>query len=79
MDWGTPLIFYKNICHGSESKGFKNSDYDDYMFTNGTIMVILWVGDCIFYAKEDKEIDAVTTYLKDKFLFEREEDVARFM
>ena len=49
MDWGTPLIFYKNICHGSESKGFKNSDYDDYMFTNGTIMVILWVGiDAIF-------------------------------
>ena len=42
-------------------------------------MVLFWVDDCIFYAKEHNSIDTIISSLKDKFLLEREEDMAGFL
>ena len=62
-----------------ESRGFKKSSHDNCLFTNGEIMVLFWVDDCIFYAKDDASINAIISSLKDEFLLEREEDMAGFL
>ena len=43
------------------------------------MLVLFWVDDCIFYAKEAKCIDIFITSLKDKFLLKKEDDVAGFL
>ena len=64
---------------GLESRGFKKSDHDDFLFTNGETFVLFWVDDCIFYSKTQSLIDKVILSLKDEFLLEREEDMAGFL
>ena len=68
----SPLNFYRHLRDGLESRGFKKSNHDDYLFTNGEIMVLFWVDDCIFYAKDDSSINAIIYSLKDEYLLERE-------
>ena len=62
-----------------EDRKFRKSDHDDCLFTNVTVIVLFWVDDCIFYSKDTKYIDDMIYNLKDIFLLEREEDVARFI
>jgi len=38
------------------------------MFTNGTVIVLVWVDDCIFYSKDTKDIVNMISNLKDKFI-----------
>ena len=61
----SPLNFYRHLRQGLESRGFKNSSHDDYLFTNGNVMVLFWVNDCIFYANDTPLIDEVISSLKD--------------
>ena len=75
----SPLNFYNHMQQGLESKWFKKSEYDDFLITNGTMIVLFWVDDRIFHAKEAKEIDVVITRLTDEFLPKREKDVADFL
>ena len=42
-------------------------------------MILFWVDDCIFFAKDKKMIDEVIDSLNDSFLIEREENVAGFL
>ena len=55
------------------------SDYDDYLFINGSVMILFWVNDCIFYAKDKTQINEVMNSLEESFLLESEEDVAGFI
>ena len=75
----SPLNFYKHLKEGLESRGFTKSNHDDCLFTNGDIIVLFGVDDCIVYAKESKTIDNMISSLKDEFLLEREEDMAGFL
>ena len=42
-------------------------------------MLLFWVDDLIFYAKDDASINKIMYSLKDEFLLEREEDMAGFL
>ena len=42
-------------------------------------MVLFWVDDTIFYAKDSSSINAIISDLKHEFLLEREEDMAGFL
>ena len=75
----SPLNFYRHLRDGLESRGFKKSNHDDCLFTNGEIMVLFWVDDCIFYAKDDSSINAIISSLKDEYLLKRDEDMAGFL
>ena len=63
----SPLNFYRHLREGLESKGFKKSSHDDCLFINREVMVLFWVDDCIFYAKDTSMIDAVIIGLKMHF------------
>ena len=73
------MNFYRHLPQGLESRGFKKSSHDDCLFTNGEVVVILWVDDCMLYAKDTIVINVVIDSLKDEFLFEHEEDIAGFL
>ena len=75
----SPLNFYRHLRSVLESRGFEKSAHDDCLFTNGTVMILFWVDDAIFYAKSKKIIDDVILSLKDIFLLERDKDMARFL
>ena len=75
----SPLNFYKHLRESLESREFVKSDYDDCLFTNGNIMVLFWVDDCIFYSKNDTSIDILINNLKEEFLFEKEEDMPGYL
>ena len=61
-----------------ESKGFKKSDNDGCLFTNGTIMLIFWVNNCIVYSKDNAATEKVIGSLKGEFLLKREGSIAGF-
>ena len=75
----SPLNFYKHLRQDLESRGFTKSNHDDCLFTNGTVIVLFWVDDCIFYAKDSTCIDKIIDSLKDGFLLEKEDDMAGFL
>ena len=64
---------------GIEDRGFKKSNHDDCLFMNGSVIVLFWVDDCIFHAKDKKLIDETFASLKTGFLLEKEEDMAGFL
>ena len=41
----SPLNFHKHLRDGLESRGFKKYSHDNYLFTNGKIIVLFWVYD----------------------------------
>ena len=75
----SPLKFYRRLCQGLESRGFKKSSHDNFLLTDGNVMVLFRVNDCIFYAKDSNLIDDAISSLKDEFLLEREEDMVGFL
>ena len=42
--------------------------HDDYLFTNGNIMVLFWVDGCMFYAKDFTSIEMFISNLIDIFI-----------
>ena len=68
----SPLNFCKHLRDRLESRRFKKSSHDDFLFTNGEIMVLFWVDDCMFHTKYGASINAIIYSLKDDFLLERE-------
>ena len=64
----TPLNFYKHLI--LEDIKFVKSAYDNCLFTNDSIMILFWVDNCIFYAKDDSQINQIIDSLKDSFLLE---------
>ena len=48
------------------------------MFVHQSMMVLFWVGNCIFYAEEYLNIDDVISSIISCFLLERELDAAGF-
>ena len=38
----SPLNFYKHLRDSLESRGFTKSNNDDFLFTNGQIIVLFW-------------------------------------
>ena len=67
----TPLNFYRHLCQGLESRNFVKSDYDDCLFTDGNVIVLFWVDDCIFYSKNKRPIDDLILDLKMKSCWRR--------
>ena len=75
----SPLIFYKHLRQGIESRGFRKTDHDDCIFTKGTVIILFWVDDCILYSKHKREIEDLIVNLKDACLLEKESDITGFL
>ena len=82
----SPLNFFLNLKEGLEQRGFRQSELDPCLFSNGMVICLCYVDDCLWYAKSEKDIDDVIENLKhpgDKsmiqFILNEEDDVAGFL
>ena len=74
----SPLDLYRYLREGLKNRGAMKLNHDDYVFTGGEIMVLFWVDDCIFYAKDTSLVNTIISNLKDESLLEQKEDMTRF-
>jgi hypothetical protein len=84
-----PRNFYHHLKKGLEDRGLTPSPHDHCLFMSENLIVITYVDDCIFFAKEDKIIDNFISSLQkapkhkskewDNFLLNKEEDYAGFL
>ena len=82
----SPLNFYLHLKKGLEQRGLKQSKIYPCLFYNGKVICLVYVDDCLFFAKQATDIDEIIRDLKspakaedDTFLLDEEEDVAGFL
>lgn len=81
-----PRNFFYHLKKGLNERGLVNSKHDHCLFYNDEVMVMCYVDDCIFLAKDASQIDKLIDDLRDpvnadhsKFLLNKEEDYAGFL
>jgi hypothetical protein len=78
-----PLNFFLSLKDGLEARGFKQSKYDPCLFVSDQVICLCYVDDCLFFARDGKDINAVIESLRrpepTKFGLNIEDDVAGFL
>ena len=74
----SPLNLYKLLRKKLDSRGFVNYYHDDCLFTNGNVIILLRVDNCIFYSQNDSSINKLIVDLKYESSLEKEEDMQNF-
>ena len=83
-----PRNFYQHLKKGLEDRGLTPSPHDHCLFMSKNLIVITYVDDCIFFARDEKTIDLFIESLHkappdkklwDNFLLNKEEDYAGFL
>ena len=81
-----PLNFFLCLKKALEHRGFEQSKLDSCLLSNGQVICLVYVDDCLFFSKRNKDINAVIQDLKKParddhtiFLLEEENDVAGFL
>jgi hypothetical protein len=78
-----PLNFFLYLKEGLEARGFKQSTYDPCLFVSEKVICLCYVDDCLFFAKDDADIENVIDSLQrpepTKFDLTIEDDVAGFL
>lgn len=83
----SPRKFYDHLKKGLQDRGLKPSPFDHCLFMGPEVSVVMYVDDCIFFAKDQKDIKAIIKSLReppkdkdwDTFLLSEEEDYAGFL
>ena len=84
-----PRNFYNHLKKGLEDRGLSPSPHDHCLFMSSDIIVLTYVDDCIFFARNTKSIDSLINSLRkapdkfkgkwDEFMLSKEEDYAGFL
>ena len=80
------LNFFLHWKEGHEQQGFEQSKLDPCLFTNGQVICLVYVDDCVFFSKNKEDINAFIQDLKKisksnhkSFLLDKESNVAGFL
>ena len=73
----SPMNFHKHFRQGLGKRVFTKSNYNDFLSTDESTMILLWVDNCRFYTKDITIIGNIISSLKD-ILIEREENIVIF-
>ena len=80
----SPLNFFNCLKKGLEDRGFVQSKNEPCLFVSKKVICLTYVDDCLFFAREERDIDAVIDDLRNNEKFQRfqlkvEDDVAGFL
>ena len=53
----SPLIFYLHLKNSLEQRGFERSNIAPCLFHNDKVISLIYVDDCLFFAKDAADID----------------------
>ena len=80
------LNFFLHLRRGLEQRHFKQSEIDQCLFYDGNVICLVYVDDCLFFARNDSAIDRVIQDLNmlinedhESFLLNEENNVAGFL
>ncbi len=60
----SPIKFYEHLRAGLEERGFRASNFDPCLFYSDTVVILVYVDDCIQISRDAKHIDALIESLK---------------
>ena len=60
----SPKNFFKLLKGNLEKCGFHQSDFDSCLFISDKVICVCYVDDCLFFAPEESDIDAVIDGIK---------------
>ena len=82
----SPLNWFLTLKSGLEERGFKQSILDPCLFQTDKVTCLVYVDDCLFFARDERDIDEVLNDLKSpndeshqSFLLNVESAVAGFL
>ena len=61
----TTRLWYEKLRNGLLERGFVMSKVDTSLFMSKTVIRVVYVDDCIFWARSQSEIDNVMKYFKE--------------
>jgi len=62
----SPRHFYQYLSSNLEDLGLVKSNFDPCLFIGTTVIVVVYVDDCLLYAKEDKHIEDLLVQLRER-------------
>ena len=74
-----PLRWFEKLFCQLKKHGFCQSLVDPCLFLHPKMVCICWVDDCLFYARDSKDIDDMLTDLRSEFTLEEEAEVNQFL
>lgn len=75
----SPRNFFKKLSKALIERGFVQSKIDPCLFIQPTMLCLVYVDDCIFFAKIKNNIDLMIADLKKEFKLEVGGDVSAFL
>jgi Reverse transcriptase (RNA-dependent DNA polymerase) len=79
----SPLNFFQMLKQALEGRGFVQSQHDPCLFISQEVICLCYVDDCLFFSKDEANIDAVIASLQQeeptKLDLNIEDDVAGFL
>ena len=77
----SPVRWFEKLKAGLEARGLKQSDHDPCLFLGDKVICVIYVDDCLFFAKDNSDIDKLVESLRENEECELnyEDDVAGFL
>jgi hypothetical protein len=75
----SPRAFFLKLSSALESRKFAPSKLDPCLFIHQDMVCLVYVDDCLFFAKDSTTIDAMIKSLKADFRLEEEGEVSAFL
>ena len=72
----SPLVWFNHLKAGLEKRGFKASASDPCLFLHQDVICLVYVDDCLFFARDQMKIDEMIQDLQKDFALEPEKDVS---
>ena len=76
-----PLVWFERLRDGLLERGFRQSAIEPCLFIQAKtgLICLVYVDDCLFFAKDTKTIDTMLASLSTDFKLEPEDDVTAFL
>ena len=76
----SPVNFFRHLKGNLEKVGFKQSTNDPCLFISETVICLVYVDDCLFFSKNQSDIDDAIQRIRDQGMdLNKEDDAAGFL
>ena len=75
----SPRNFFNKLSSALHARGFRSSKIDPCLFIHEDMICLVYVDDCIFFARDVSKIEAMIEDLKRDFKLEMEGEVSAFL
>jgi hypothetical protein len=72
----SPKYFFEYLSTRLQKQGLRQSDFDPCLFIGKTVIVVTYVDDLLFYARDDNDINQLIAALRDDDILIRREGTA---